>query len=233
MADDYRVPSKEELYALVDERFREAHPDAPERLDAEGDEHAELRDDWGRIHAGLVNELANRIYWDAFPDAPVVIDPHQPGHRRYADAWNDIHAQLLANRPVPPIAAGTPPTAVDAGLSEVRAGMYERLAHMLRQTPAAMHHRLQATIDWHIFEALKVARGDDGRYPGYVSDKEIIEHTEPGSTEPLQVTLQVGVMGTENYGVSSWVDFEVFDPNIDLLDENGDPLIDEPDATDE
>ena len=101
MGDFPEVPTREELYAKVNDWFAATHPDAPEALHPTSAEHAEWRREWLRLRDDLLNAETNRIYWEAYPTGPEKIDPSNPEHDAYEQAWLDIRRWILDNTPDP------------------------------------------------------------------------------------------------------------------------------------
>ena len=99
MADFPEYPTREELYAKVDDWFRQTHTDAPDHLDPSDPSQARWITEWMRIRDELLNAEVNRVYWETYPDAPHKIDPSNPEHHAYQSAWMDIRANILDNGP--------------------------------------------------------------------------------------------------------------------------------------
>ena len=93
------IPTRTDLYQMVDERFRAEYPNAPEKLSATDPQQEEMRNRWTAIRNDFLEHEANRIYWAEYPNAPIQIDPNDPAHDTYQRAWIEIREQIMENRP--------------------------------------------------------------------------------------------------------------------------------------
>ena len=88
------IPSRDELLASVDERFRAEHPDARDTLDDDDPAQAGFRAAWLAIRDELVNQWTNTAFYELFPGAPSRLDPDDPEHEAYIDYWLDIRDRI-------------------------------------------------------------------------------------------------------------------------------------------
>jgi hypothetical protein len=68
------IPTREELHAEVDARFRSEFPDAPARLSRDAATSRRC-DRWLAICDEVLMAQANRVYWEMCPDAALKIPP--------------------------------------------------------------------------------------------------------------------------------------------------------------
>ena len=140
------MPSRDELYARVDEDFRVEFPDAPARLHATSAEHADWRREWLVIRDDLLNAEVNRLYWDRYPGAPHQIDPENPAHREFQEGWWEIRTEILANAPEP-ADGGDGPAADEPDFSFARAGIYQAVVSLQEALPPSMKDPLDVYVE--------------------------------------------------------------------------------------
>ena len=95
------LPTRQEIHAAVDQRFRAELPDAPSRLSRDDPDHAAMRARWLEIRGEWLDAEVDREYWEAHPDAPRQLDPDDPVHAAYVQAWLDIRARIMSDPPEP------------------------------------------------------------------------------------------------------------------------------------
>ncbi len=88
------IPTQAQLHEEVDRVFRDQYPDAPERLDPDDPDQADLVRAWLEIRDEIVNRWTDEVYYEAYPDGPAPIDPQDPSHSPYVEYWLDIRDQI-------------------------------------------------------------------------------------------------------------------------------------------
>lgn len=88
------LPTREELLAHVEFRFRELAPEAPVSLDPNNPAHATMIRQWHQAHHEVLSKLADEAFFAFFPQAPARLDPANPEHATFIEYWNDIAAQI-------------------------------------------------------------------------------------------------------------------------------------------
>jgi len=91
------IPTRDELYKLVDDDFHMYYPDAPQRLSKRDTEWIAK---WNEVCHSKLNDETNRVYWAENPDAPQKLDD-SPEWERYRKAWIEIRDQIMSNQPGP------------------------------------------------------------------------------------------------------------------------------------
>jgi hypothetical protein len=197
-------PTREQLYAEVDDWFRSERPDAPATFSKDAPEHAELRKEWIGIRDVILAEYVNRMYWELYPDAPVKIDPADPAHQRYEQAWLQIRDQIMSAAPMPPVHEG------ELDLSRVRASCFELMAYSWPQIREELHSDLRATVETMV-DAYRSAI-EEGRIAPDASWKsdvvEIVSNEDPEHKVRLQL-FAVFYQGVYDGGLEV---FEVLHP---------------------
>jgi hypothetical protein len=134
-------PTREQLYAEVDDWFRSERPDAPAKFSKDAPEHEALRKEWVGIRDVILAEYVNRVYWEVYPDAPIKIDPADPAHDRYEKGWLEIRDQIMSAAPQPPVHEG------ERDLSRIRASALEHIEYRLTEIREELHSDIRATIE--------------------------------------------------------------------------------------
>ncbi len=137
------VPTREEIYAQVDERFRASVPDAPAKLSGTKPEHEWYRQQWLEIRDQAVNDWTDSLYWARYPDGPEKIDPENPDHNRYVNGWIEIRDAIMSNSPLPPV--DDEDLVVD--MSPARWGIQQSLHEILAEVPSELHNDVRAFGD--------------------------------------------------------------------------------------
>ena len=114
------LPTVEDVYAQTDKDFHNAHPDAPEHLDADNPDHAQWVEEWGRIRVETCNLWTDQAFYDRYPIGRA-LDAGNPADAKYIEYWNDIRAQIdghggqydWSNPPAAPSADEPAPAAAD------------------------------------------------------------------------------------------------------------------------
>ncbi len=88
------LPTREELLAHVEFRFRELAPEAPVSLDSNDPAHATMIRQWHQAHHEVLSKLTDEAFFGIFPQAPARLDPATPEHATFIEYWNDIAAQI-------------------------------------------------------------------------------------------------------------------------------------------
>ena len=119
------LPTREELLAHVEFRFRELAPEAPVSLDPSNPAHATMIRQWHQAHHEMLSKLTDEAFFGFFPQAPARLDPASPEHATFIEYWNDIAAQIDGrsgryNWSNAPAAAATANVEADSGASERR-----------------------------------------------------------------------------------------------------------------
>jgi hypothetical protein len=195
-------PTREELYAQVDEWFRRDHPDAPARLSADAPGHAEWREDWLRMRDVLLDEIVNRAYWDMHPDAPIKIDPDNPAHERYEAIWLALRQAILVNAPEPPLDAG------EIDVSQLRSMCYELVAYRWDEIREELHSDIRATIETMIDNYVTAVR--DGTAPN-IWESGIVELTSNEDPDH-KVKIQLHAMFYQGHHTGGLDPFEIEKP---------------------
>lgn len=180
-------PTREQIYAEVDEMFRREHPMAlPLTRDGKDDEP--LRREWLSMRDWVLNEHVNRVYWEMYPDAPVKIDPDNPAHDQYERGWIEIRDRIMSLAPQPPINDG------EIDLSHVRSSALEHLEIVLYQIRPELHSDLRATIETFVMRYAEHVQ--DGGNDSWESD--VVEI--PSNEDPEhKVRLQLFAVHYEDY----------------------------------
>ena len=88
------LPTREELLAHVEFRFRELAPEAPVSLDSNDPAHATMIRQWHQAHHEVLSKMTDEAFFGFFPQAPARLDPASPEHATFIEYWNDIAAQI-------------------------------------------------------------------------------------------------------------------------------------------
>lgn len=95
-------PTRDDLYAEVNNVYRERLPTAPVRLSRAAPEHEWLRQQWLDMRDEVLNQWVNGLYWERYPDGPMTLDPENPDHNDYVNGWIEIRDAIMDNSPLPP-----------------------------------------------------------------------------------------------------------------------------------
>ena len=93
------LPTRDEMLAQVDVRFRELAPTAPPRLDPDDASHAEMIQQWHAAHHEVLSRLTNEAFFSFYPQAPQHLEPSDPSHATYIEYWKDISEQIDSGQP--------------------------------------------------------------------------------------------------------------------------------------
>ena len=88
------IPTRDEMLAAVEAAFRPQHPQAPEHLDPDDPDQADLRAAWIEIRDEIVNRWTDDAFFELFPGAPRHLDPNDASHSLYIDYWLDIRDRI-------------------------------------------------------------------------------------------------------------------------------------------
>lgn len=99
LKDMTTIPTQAQLHEEVDRVFRDQYPDAPERLDPDDPDQADLVRAWLEIRDEIVNRWTDDVYHEAYPDGPSPIDPQDQSQSPYVDYWLDIRDQIRDDAP--------------------------------------------------------------------------------------------------------------------------------------
>ena len=88
------LPTREELLAEVDKRFRELAPSAPKHLDPNDASHQELIKQWWQAHHEVLSRMTDEAFFAYYPTAPEKLDTSNPDHAKYVEYWKDIANQI-------------------------------------------------------------------------------------------------------------------------------------------
>ena len=176
-------PTREQLYAEVDDWFRSERPDAPATFSKDAPEHEALRKEWIGIRDVILAEYVNRVYWELYPDAPIKIDPADPAHDRYERGWLEIRDQIMSAAPQPPVHEG------ELDLSRIRASCLEHIEYRLDEIREELHSDIRATVETMVDNYRTALRdgtvsSDDQWRSGVV---EITSNEDPGHAVKLQM----------------------------------------------
>jgi hypothetical protein len=168
------IPTREEMLAAVEEVFRGQHPGAPEHLDADDPDQADLRAAWIDIRDDIVNRWTDDAFFELFPGAPRRLDPNDPSHSLYVDYWLDIRDRIrdgdAPRYDLESLAlAGDPPPLVSSQTNPYIGTVWEPI--------------------W-----------DDGYAAGYDSPGTSLlapEHLQPGEVEVWQAGVEAGQYAAE------------------------------------
>jgi hypothetical protein len=154
------VPTRDELYQAVDQKFYEKYPDAPVKLSATRADHQQWREAWITLRDEHLYAEVDRVYWDTFPSAPQKIDPDNPEHDQYEKGWVEIRDQIMSNCPEPPDEDDG-----ELDLSYLRADINEViLGHgLFKDQPQQVEQTMRGAIEFALEEVRQAAeRGDIG-----------------------------------------------------------------------
>ena len=176
------IPTRDDLYRMVDERWRAEYPNGPERLSANRPDEEEMRNRWIAIRNDFLEKEANRVYWANHPDAPRKIDPNDPTHDAYQRAWIEIRDEIMANAPHLPDSPDDAVSSLTIDDSWLQASINEKLVDFLRQAQPDLHDDINAYAAQFLADVRKAVQ--DGTFP-----------TDPNgdSFHPPDVTLTSSV----------------------------------------
>jgi len=93
------LPTRDEMLAQVDARFRELAPTAPLHLNTEDPSQATMIQQWHQAHHEVLSKMTDDTFFAFYPQAPARLDPADPTHGAYIEYWNDIAAQIDSGHP--------------------------------------------------------------------------------------------------------------------------------------
>ncbi len=88
------LPTRDELLAHVEFRFRELAPDAPIKLDPNNSAHQTMIRQWHQAHHEMLSKLTDEVFFGYYPDAPKQLDPANADQATYIEYWKDIAEQI-------------------------------------------------------------------------------------------------------------------------------------------
>jgi hypothetical protein len=88
------LPTRDELLAHVEFRFRELAPEAPVSLDPNNPAHVAMIRQWHQAHHEVLSKLTDEAFFGYYPQAPARLDPANPEHATFIEYWNDIAEQI-------------------------------------------------------------------------------------------------------------------------------------------
>jgi hypothetical protein len=88
------LPTRDELLAHVEFRFRELAPDAPVKLDPDNPAHTTMIRQWHQAHHEMLAKLTDQVFFGYYPDAPKQLDPAKPDDATFIEYWKDIAEQI-------------------------------------------------------------------------------------------------------------------------------------------
>jgi len=88
------LPTRDELLAHVEFRFRELAPDAPVKLDPDNPAHASMIRQWHQAHHEMLSHLTDQVFFGYSPNAPKQLDPAKPDDATLIEYWKDIAEQI-------------------------------------------------------------------------------------------------------------------------------------------
>ena len=174
-------PTREQLFELADNRFsQERGYSITTTLDA-GDIAR-----YSEIVKDVLNEEANRVYWEMYPDAPLKIDPDNDAHNTYEKAWVEVRDQVWSLAPEPPVH----PNELD--LSHIRAACFEKMADLWPTIREEIRDDVQKTIDTAIETFREQLEGGQIRGQAYWESEplEIVSNEDPG--HKVKTRLRIG-----------------------------------------
>jgi len=202
------VPTREELYAKVNEVYWERFPDAPRRL-SRSDDDAAWRDVWLQFRDLMLNSETNRVYWELFPNAPEKLDPDNPDDNVYVNAWLEIRDAIISNSPLPPgDDDGYPDEDHDIDMSYARRGLYRGLDRALEIVDPDHHQEVREYFDA-AFEEIRerALNGEIPEDPDVWSARSITVPTaEGGYPHEIQAVAQWrdGLLSAAAYQGADW-----------------------------
>ena len=109
------IPSQADLYAEVDRRFKNEHPEAPDRLDPNDANQQAFVHRWLEWRDYVLNEWTDQVFFEYFPHAGK-LDPANPADADLIEYWKDIQHQINSGEsgrwnwtaaPTPPLDVAT------------------------------------------------------------------------------------------------------------------------------
>jgi hypothetical protein len=88
------LPTREDLLAHVEFRFRELAPEAPVSLDPDNPAHEAMIRQWHQAHHEVLSKLTDETFFGYFPQAPAHLNPSNPEHATLIEYWKDIAEQI-------------------------------------------------------------------------------------------------------------------------------------------
>ena len=88
------LPTRDELLAHVEFRFRELAPDAPIKLDPNDPAHQTMIRQWHQAHHEMLSKLTDEVFFWYYSRAPKPLDPANAEHATYIEYWKDIAEQI-------------------------------------------------------------------------------------------------------------------------------------------
>jgi hypothetical protein len=88
------LPTRDELLAHVEFRFRELAPDAPVKLDPNNPTHGTMIRQWHQAHHETLSKLTDAVFFGYYPNAPKQLDPAKSDDATFIEYWKDIAEQI-------------------------------------------------------------------------------------------------------------------------------------------
>lgn len=88
------LPTRDELLAHVELRFRELAPDAPVKLDPSNPAHSTMIRQWHQAHHEMLSTLTDQVFFGYYPSAPKQLDPAKADDATLIEYWKDIAEQI-------------------------------------------------------------------------------------------------------------------------------------------
>lgn len=85
------------LYAAVDQRYSDAHPEAPRRIDPADIGDQPWIDVWNSVLHEVISEATDYWFFIEYPLAPERLDPNDSMHRGYIAEWIRIRDEILGD----------------------------------------------------------------------------------------------------------------------------------------
>jgi hypothetical protein len=94
------LPTRDQLNLEVDRRFREFFPGAPQRLDPDDPDQADLVKSWVGIRDGILDDWTDETLYTFFPGIRgQKLNPNDAGDGQLIEYWKDIHDQIRDGAP--------------------------------------------------------------------------------------------------------------------------------------
>ena len=176
------LPTRDEMLAKVDARFRELAPAAPPQLDSNDPSHHAMIQQWHQAHHEILSALTNEAYFSHLPNPPAPLDPANPHHALFIEYWNDIANQIDTGNPgrydwsnaaAQPDASSDEAEEIEMPVQDGSVRLEERVAYVHEQlrpyVDAVAATPLAAKLVDHIWQQVEKLRGlvTDGTFQTY------------------------------------------------------------------
>ena len=91
---DMTIPTQAQLLEEVERVFRDRFPAAPQHLNPDDPDQADLVAAWLEIRDETVNRWTDDVFYQLFPAGPGRLDPNDPTHADQIEYWLDIRDQI-------------------------------------------------------------------------------------------------------------------------------------------